>query len=564
MHSLKAIVLLVPLVMASAASAQTAPQSSGVVSVPGATVRQINESRNRDPGADPRGVYATPPSLTLIPHSAQAHPGRIWIRSTGEGLHLFGRVEADADGFRWPKQKSEMLSSDHVEVWLAASPEVSMPLIGWGNQFGTTELTSVKDCTPKAESQAAAMASSDSNCEGWYNEQVQYRQQLRRLFARQWLIAVDARAFKPRVIEDFASSAWRGLTESLFPDDLPTALQPKADDGVTAEVGAEYRQETGHDAAGNPSQQGHQTGYNFHIFIPYTAFPPAQQLKLADLYLMVDVFSAAPQGRKMGDFSSTSATRVWGKPASFNHLRLDAPRTFSITPCEEKPEQEDLYGEKHKAWFLPTEPGKDAGLSSTLASTFALINPASGYLYDPGGVSPEATAASYFSNQLANGAFVCGPDLIWRKDGSIQRTKFNIDKTSFKVTELPDGWSLLRSGPFTYPHSRFGSGQCGACQIMEFQILAASPQGEISSALSLNEDMSGEGESADATDLDIAPDWKRITLYRQFEDFSHPDPKPNWTSTTYCLDGHAYKQCGESKQAKPPDPPNFKELRGND
>jgi hypothetical protein len=99
---------------------------------------------------------------------------------------------------------------------------------------------------------------------------------------------------------------------------------------------------------------------------------------------------------------------------------------------------------------------------------------------------------------------------------------------------------------------------------MGFQILAASPQGEISSALNLDEDMSGEGESADATDLAITPDWKRITLYRQFEDFSHPDPKPNWTSTTYCLDGHAYKQCGESKQAKPPDPPNFKELRDND
>jgi hypothetical protein len=49
---------------------------------------------------------------------------------------------------------------------------------------------------------------------------------------------------------------------------------------------------------------------------------------------MVDVFSSATDGHKTGDYSSTSALRQWGKPATFNHLRLAAPRTFSVTPCD--------------------------------------------------------------------------------------------------------------------------------------------------------------------------------------------------------------------------------------
>jgi len=559
MHFLKTSILHSLLALPTSFCGQIQPQPPGVVSVQPATVLEINQTGNHDPILDPHGVYTTSPTLTLIAHSPQAHPGRIWLRSTQEGLHIWGRVEADQQGFRWPRQKSEMLSSDHIEVWLAASPDVPMPPVGWGNQFGTTELATVKDCTPPEQSQAAAQASSDNNCPGWYAEQIQYRQRLEHLFARQWLIADDAHAFKPRVVEDFASTAWTSLLASVFPDDLPTALEPKAKDGVTAEIGTEFRQETKQDAAGNPYRQGHQTGYNFHVFIPYSAFPPARQLKLVDLYLMVDVFSVAPEGRKMGDYSSTSPTRLWGKPASFNHLLLSAPRTFSISPCDNKPEQHDLYGTKYESWYFPTQPGKDA----VLQSTFALINPAGGYMYDPAGVSPGAEATGYFWKQLANGAFVCGPDLSWRKDSDLKRTKFNLDAPYFKALELPDGWSLLRSGPFITLHSIFGSGQCGACQIMGFQVLAVSPQGVVTSALDLDEDMSGEGNAAQATDLAIAPDWKRITLYREFVDENHADAKPNWTSTTYCLAGHAYTQCGESKNAKPPDPPNFKELRND-
>ena len=33
-----------------------------------------------------------------------------------------------------------------------------------------------------------------------------------------------------------------------------------------------------------------------------------------------------------------------------------------------------------------------------------------------------------------------------------------------------------------------------------------------------------------------------------------------WTSTTYCLTGHVYKQCATSDKATPPNPPHFPDL----
>ena len=182
-------------------------------------------------------------------------------------------------------------------------------------------------------------------------------------------------------------------------------------------------------------------------------------------------------------------------------------------------------------------------------------------MYAPAGVSPEVTQRTYFWKELPNGAHVCGPDLAWRRGDTIKRTKFSIEEKYFETKTLPDGWSLLRSGPFTTTHSVFGSGQCGSCEIFGFNLFAISPQGEITSALNIDQDLSGMDGSPQAADLAIAPDWKRITLYRDYESNEENDSKPNWTSTTYCLEAHAYHQCGASKQARPPEPANFKELR---
>ncbi len=552
--ALKRVVCLLLLAGSTVAPAQTKTQTDGVVVVPHATLEEVGAAQNGFQDIAPKGIFLTPPTMTLIPHSPQAHPGSIWLRSSDDGLHIWGRVEADEDSFRLPQQKSEMLSSDHIELWLAASPEVPMPTIGWGHQFGTEKLDSLKDCAADIRGNGAAGM---KKCERWYGEQVQYRQYLQRLFVRQWLIGGGAWTAQPtHFFEDFASTAYAGLKSNFFRENLPVALEPKGMDDLTTEVSYDIRQEQRTNAAGVAGPYNRRIGYRFHIFVPYSSFPPAQQLKLTDLYLMVDVFGSAPEGRKMGEYSSTSAARQWGKPATFNHLRLATPRSFSITPCEEKPEQTDLYGEKYASWFFPTKPGKDA----TLQSTFALMNPAAGYMYEPGGVSPEAVQAKYFWKQLANGAAICRPNLAWHKGNATARSEFFVDEKSFEARALPDGWTLVRSGPTTWTHSPFGSGQCGACPVMGFSMYAVSPQGEISSALNITEDLAGQGDAASDADLAIDPDWRRITEYAMFRDNTVNDPQPNWTSKTYCLKGHTYEQCGESKSTQPPKPRNFPDL----
>lgn len=539
---------LLLLAMSSAAPAYA--QADGIVSVPSISKGEIARASQE--------IYATPPSLTLITHGPQAHPGKIWLRSSDDSLHVWGKVEADEKGFHWPQEKSEMLSGDHIEVWLATSPDVSMPPIGWGNQFGATELGSLKDCAEQADPHTGDPGSGAENCERWYNEQLQYRQYLRRLFARQWLIAGSDYTGFGRSIEDFAATAYAGLSASLFPEDLPKALEPKPDDGVTVEIAADRQPETRQNAAGAAYKYYRQTGYHFHFSIPYGAFPPTQQLKLSDLYLMVDVFSSASAGHKMGDHSSTSINREWGKPTTFNHLKLAAPRSFLLTPCEYNLEQQDLYNESYPSWFFPSQSSED----NYLRSTFALIDPAGGYMYAPAGVSPEVTTASYFWTKLSNGATICGPHLAWRTGGAIRQTKFNLNGERYEARILPDGWTLIRSGPTASTLSPFGSGSCGSCTVMGLDVFAVSPQGEITSALNIYEVLSaGSSGSPLETDLTIAPDWKQIILYREITDQTQTDNTSPWTSATYCLESHVYKKCGESKQAQPPDPPHFKEFR---
>lgn len=551
------LVLMVAIGSPMQAGAQTQAQIASVATVAGASTAEISKAQLEMWASPPQGIFATPPTLALIPHSPQAHPGDIWLRSTDDGLHIWGRVQADQEGFHWPQQKSEMLAGDHIEVWLAASPDVPMPPIGWGSQFGKTELKGREDCM----SDAGFGVDSDAGkkkCERWYDEQVQYRRDLQRLFVRQWLISGNGVGYpqQSHFFEDYASTAYAGLGANFFHELLPNLLQPKSDDGPMVDIGAEGRRDTKQLADGRSYHDFHQTGYRFHVFIPYSAFPPTQQLQLSDLYLMVDVFGSAADGRKMGEYSSTSAKRQWGKPATFNHIRLASPRTFSISPCENKLVQSDLYGDEHLSWFFPTKPGKDA----TLQSTFALINPAGGYMYEAAGVSPEAARAKYFWKELANGATICGPNLGWHKGDISTHSEFSVKEKYFEAKVLPDGWTLIRSGPDTWTLSQFGSGQCGSCPVMGFNLYAVSPKGEISSALKIEKDLSGQGGLPGNADLAIDPDWKRITLYLTFDDYEANDPKPRSTSTTYCLEGHAYKQCGKSEHANPPEPANFPDL----
>ena len=51
-----------------------------------------------------------PPSFTLIAKTPGARMGKVWVRSDGTGLHLWGSVEGGAPV--WPEQKADLLAKD--------------------------------------------------------------------------------------------------------------------------------------------------------------------------------------------------------------------------------------------------------------------------------------------------------------------------------------------------------------------------------------------------------------------------------------------------------------------
>lgn len=215
-----------------------------------------------------------------------------------------------------------------------------------------------------------------------------------------------------------------------------------------------------------------------------------------------------------------------------------------------------MYDKPHAIWYFPM----DGTGPLQLRKVYDIENPAYGYMYDPSEVSPKFKENEHFWKAAPDGAIVCGPELGWRKDNVAKTSSFVVDQQYFQAKALSDGWLLVRTGPDMSTLSPFGSGQCGAFPVVDFHIYAISPKGDIVSALDINDAFTGFNDQATGGDFDIAPDWTKITFYESFGSDSGTaanGESESWRATSYCLQAHTYAKCGEDKNVKPPDPPNF-------
>lgn len=502
----------------------------------------------------PADLSSGPATFNLIPKEPGARTGKIWVRYAEDGLHIYGQVDANPNDVRWPVEKKDMLSSDHAEVWLSTTANIDMPPIGYGNQFGETDLKTPEDCVPKDDEGKPGDPNTPdvAACRRWYATQLEYRKQFERLFTRQWLTApAGDQSHTQGQFEDFATSAYHSLSDDYYANELPEILRPKADDGFTSNFNSKFQQPVPDPAQG---AQPVATGYIFDILIPWSAFPPSNETNLHYLWLMVDVFTHAPDGKKMGALSTTSPTRVWGKPSSFNQVVLNVPRTYSITPCQAASVPNAYDGKSNAEWYFPTS-GDDPLI---LNNIFYIENPAVGYMYSPSGVSPIVRAEEQFWKTLPDGSTICGPELLYRKGKVTKSLNVTVAKKYFDAKQLDDGWLMVRSGPDMSTVSPLGTGMCGSCPVVDLDMYAVSPNGDVTTALALNNVFSGEQDEPADADFSIAPDWSKIVYYVDLADASGNDQDDKWSSTTYCLKGHKYEQCGEEKSVKRPDPPNFK------
>jgi hypothetical protein len=289
--------------------------------------------------------------------------------------------------------------------------------------------------------------------------------------------------------------------------------------------------------------------------IPFTDFPPLSATELTDLRLLVDVFNAADPGRKVGAYSTSSPSRVYGKPETFNLLRFDPPHQFHLTPCDLPLSGKDEYDMSHAAWFVP----KTDQEFEFESDSFVITNDGGGYPDGPEALSPIAHPVHYFWHAIAESEWVCGPHLSYRKGEKIQAFDVHADSDGFDARRLPGGDLLIKVGPRSYGED--SSGQCGACPRTELRILRLSADMKIREVLELGGVVDTGMEASQ--DFTISPDWSQVVEYDRAASDEPGKPRP-WSSTTWCLGESEYEECGHEDNVQPPDPPVLKELRIND
>jgi hypothetical protein len=119
---------------------------------------------------------------------------------------------------------------------------------------------------------------------------------------------------------------------------------------------------------------------------------------------------------------------------------------------------------------------------------------------------------------------------------------------------LPGSSLLLRNGP-RVAHSKFGSGQCGACPRAELEIYSIQQPAKDQHANAVNVLSLYElvGNELDDADIQFSKDWSRVEVYRH----KSSPPENTWNDESYCRKDTSYEKCGTAKK-KPPQPRTLK------
>lgn len=471
-----------------------------------ALCQRISVERGAPPGHSFDGAVAewaaVVPSARLTPMRANARTGHIWMRQTEDGLLIAGAVAGGTPSFA--TSPANMPSRDHVEVWLSAHLYPPLPPVGWGNQFGMIEDKTVEDCQ-------------DQKCRDWHRRMERYRPLFEKLFVRQYQLAPNVAA------ERYALPAYQQIRKT-YPAEDTTSLAPLM-------PAATPRFHTA------PAPDG----YTFEALVPWTAFPPVQSLSLDRMRILVDVLGAHTGRPTDQPFSSTATTRRYGFAATYNDVRFVSPRQFRLTACAYPLILRNIYSEDFPGWFLP-------GRSTEVREAFVVQNTVRGYLYEPGGLSPVIRTTRFFERRVAANEYVCGPQLAWREGKKLSTYPVPVEPVRFDARKQSDGSVIVKAGPVV-TYSEFGSGMCGACPRVRFDLLRLVPNRPMEDLWRLYEVV--DNGRLDDIDIHLAPDWRRFTIFRLP---GLGEKEGNWQSEDYCRAPKGYEVCGTRGSVGPPSP----------
>jgi hypothetical protein len=407
--------------------------------------------------------WKLPPSATFGAGNQVAGPSKVsspqdlsaqvWLAVGPEGLAVAGEVRDDKLQL---STKLEHVNHDHVEVWLAL-PQPEMPPLAFANQFGEHPVPTAEAC----ENNEAIVEGTPADCRKWWKKQVEHRKQLVRPFTAQY-----------------------GL--------MSGSLVRFGQKGTVGSVRYEPM----------------QGGYRFEALIPASAFPRSAEAPLRNLKVLVDLIDNDEGKGKLETFLSSSKGRKFGDPSTFHAVTLTKPLRFGAWP--------DLFERILKANESSSyQPGPNTNALEVW------LNPTVGYQYTPGAMSPKVVNIDLSQvepqAELGDIEVISLPAQV-DMTGALEywtvshRAKKLLDaqKSGTRVmlhTKRPPGLHILRVTEGT--QSPLGTGACGSCPMLSFQLVKMDAQGRFSEP----EELEGTHSQGQEIEWEVNPDLSRIEAF---------------------------------------------------
>jgi len=480
------------------------------------------------------------PELEMTPQSLEARSGKVYLRKSSQGFIIAGTVTGALPQF--PKNAAEIMEKEHIEIWLAVTPNPELPAIGWGNQFDDIELPNGEaSCDDLAKTTSGASETDSEACKEFVRRQKNYRAYFSRLFARQWQLAPGI------AVESFAVPAYQTIQERFRPgkddpgDIYPELLKPSGTPQAVFEPMSD------------------PAGYRFEVLVPWKVFPPTNNETLRDMSVLVEAYAPAGPGKKVGAYATSAPGRRYGNATTFNQIRFAEAREYELTPCDYELAGLDIHDKPTKGFFFPAE-------RDTISDVFILENYKRGYAYGPTGLSPKTRSTHFFAREVGEHEYVCGPILRHKQGDKVKDLEIAENEHTFQVVieeekgfdarKLSDGALLVKDGP-REEWSKYGSGQCGACPRAFARFYTVTPADQIKRVFDVFDVI---GNEISDMDIQVSPDWSRIGVYRFASDWisGRQPTEPTWRDQFYCFKNGNYGECGPEGHDPAPEPRTLK------